>query len=366
MKVTVLGAGAVGAMLGGLIRQHAAEVDLLLVARGEHGERMRETGHVVLEGPWGSYRVPVRVTQDLSQVSGSDYILLTVKSQDTEATIRQVADDLGEAIVLSVQNGIHQHVLANYVRPDRLLVGMTATNMAILEPGHVRLQRNGITVIGPPNRAMPDDVVQRATALLKMTSLPVEAQRRILGVQYNKLLMNTMGYASVLSGANFITDGILNRAWRRAVALPILAEGLQTLDLAGIELGRTPGISDLLRFRRLLWLLDKPLVDRAVHAVVSRRRKSPRIVYSVYQDLLRGRETEIDYINGEIVRLAESHGGPAPCNRLVVAMVHELEQQPPGQFFTHAEVIDRFRHLSEVAATSAEPQSVNRSPMHKS
>ncbi|MFV2066261.1 MAG: ketopantoate reductase family protein [Pirellulales bacterium] len=345
MKVTVLGAGAVGAMLGGLIRQHDAQVDLLLVARGAHAARMRETGHVVLEGSWGAYRPAVRVIEDLSDVAGSDYILLTVKSQDTETVMRQAADFLGQAVVISVQNGINQHVLANYVRPDRLLVGMTATNMAMLEPGAIRLQRNGITVVGPPHSAMPDDILQRATALLQTTALPVEAQRSILGVQYNKLLINTMGYASVLSDANFITDGILNRAWRRAVALPLLAEGLQALDAAGIELGRTPGISDVLRFRRLLYLLDKPLVDRAVHAIVTRRRKSRRIVYSVYQDLLRGRETEIEFINGEIVHLAEFHGGRAPYNRLVVAMVHELEQRAPSSFFSHAEVIDRFRRL---------------------
>ena len=67
MRVCVLGAGAVGCMMGGLIKRHVPEVELLLIARGEHGERMRQTGEVELRGYWGTHHVPVRVGFLLSQ-----------------------------------------------------------------------------------------------------------------------------------------------------------------------------------------------------------------------------------------------------------------------------------------------------------
>ena len=180
---------------------------------------------------------------------------------------------------------------------------------------------------------------------MKRTGLRMEMEQDIQGVQYNKLLMNTMGYASVLSASDFITDGILCRTWRRTIARPLVAEGLAILQRACVQLRRTSGFSDVIRFRRLLRLLDMPLLDRTVKIVVNGLLRPKRIVYSVYQDLVRGKETEIDFVNGEIVRLAEEHGTTAPFNAQVVKMIRELEERGPGSFFLKGEVISRFRNL---------------------
>jgi 2-dehydropantoate 2-reductase len=253
---------------------------------------------------------------------------------------------LGRAVVVSVQNGISQRLLAGHVSPKRLVVGMTATNMAICEPGVVSLQRNGITVIGAGTEETPPAVVEQAEAVLAKSRLPVRSERNILGVQYNKLLMNTIGYASVLSDSDFITEGILDRGWRRAVAMPVLAEGLRVLDTAGIGLVRTPGLSDVLRFRRLLATIDAPPVGAVLRFVLTRLTAPKRIVYSLYQDLARGRKTEIDFVNGEIVRLAATHGTEAPRNATVVQMVRELERREPGRFFSREDVVSRFEKIA--------------------
>ena len=345
MKVTVLGAGAVGAMLGGLIKRGDPTVDILLIARGEHARRMQEAGGVKLLGPWGELLVPARVSRDVADLAGSEYVLLTVKSQMTEETIRQAAPYLGDAVVISVQNGINQAVLAKHVRPDRLFVGMTAANMALTEPGSISLQRGGVTVVGPYSADIPEAVVRRVVSLLGKSGLRMESSRNIVGVQYNKLLMNTMGYASVLSGSDFVTEGVLYRPWRRAVAFPILEEGLSVLGKAGIRLERTPGISDVLRFRRLLHAFDLPAVDTLVRWVLTTFFRRWRLVYSVYQDLVRKRKTEIDFVNGQIVRLAEEHGGKAPYNALVVQLVRQLEERGDGTFFSRDEVIAKFSSL---------------------
>jgi len=344
-KISVIGAGAIGTLLGGLIKHHRADLELVLITRGAHRDRMQETGRAELQGFWGSCSVAVTASSDYQDIADSDLVLFTVKSQDTADTAKQVAPMLGDAVVVSLQNGVNQHLLSQFIRPERLLVGMTATNMALIQPGVVSLQRNGVSVIGSPTQDVPTAVVEGARDALAISRLKFETSDDILGVQYNKLLMNTMGYASVLSASNFISDGILSRPWRNHVALPLLKEGLSVLDAAGIPLQRTSGISDVFRFRRLLQALNTPLADRLIRSILVNLVRPQKIVYSVYQDLMRGKPTEIEFINGEIVRLAERCQVPAPYNQRVVQMIHELENQDPVQFPTHEDVISQFRKL---------------------
>jgi 2-dehydropantoate 2-reductase len=345
-KFSVVGAGAVGTVVGGLIKHHRPDLDVVLVTRGEHCRRIQDTGRVMLHGPWGQCSPEVIATTEAKEIANSDVVLFTVKSQHGAETAHQIAPFLGDATLVSLQNGVNQHTLRSSVRADRLLVGMTATNMAIISPGEVSLQRNGVSIIGSPDGACPPALVEATRALLATSGLPFETSDQILGIQYNKLLMNTMGYASVLSASDFILDGVLYGPWRRHVALPILNEGFAVLQAAGIRLGRTSGMSDVIRFGRLLRTLNTPGIDRTSRWLVKQLLNPKKLVYSVYQDLVRGRPTEIDYVNGEIVRLADQCGVPAPYNRLVVQMIHHLEEKPSDQFPTHQQVIARFRELA--------------------
>ncbi len=344
MKVTVLGAGALGTMVGGLIQRFHPEIDVLLIARGQHARQMQSTGGALLLGSWGRWHVPVAVSSDVKDVAGSDCVLVAVKSQHTESVMSAAERHLGEAIVLSLQNGISQRTLSRFVRADRLLVGMTAANIAMVAPGEVSLQRRGATVLGGVSPAVPASRVAAVAQLLNSSTMRAGSSPEILGVQYNKILMNTVGYASVLSGADFIREAVLDRRWRAAIGLPILAEGLNVLRRAGVALGRTAGISDVLRFRRLLMLLNLRPLETAVRFAVAAARSHP-IIYSVFQDLLRGRTTEIEYVNGEIVRLADAVGIEAPYNAEVVRGIQELECRGDGSFYTQDQMIARFESL---------------------
>jgi 2-dehydropantoate 2-reductase len=345
-KVSVLGAGAVGSIFGGLIRLRDPAVDVVMIGRGAHGERMCRTGHLALETPWGTHTVSVRGTNDLAEIAGSDLVLLTVKSQDTEAAIRGASAYLGSAVVATLQNGINQRVLVRHVAPDRLVMGMTATNMKIAEPGIVALQRNGITVVGSCTQSAECPAVQTAVRILGGSGLKVVPSDDIVGSQYNKLLLNTLGYSSVLSGTDFISEGILYGPWRHTVAIPLLDEGMEILRRAGIRLNATPGLSDVHRFRHLLHLLEQPFVGATARFAAKLFRPRRPLVFSVYQDLIRRRRTEIDFVNGEIVELARSHGGAAPRNAKVVELVRELERRHDGTFFSRDEVIDTFRRIA--------------------
>jgi 2-dehydropantoate 2-reductase len=343
MKVGVLGAGAVGSMIGGLIKLHEPETDVVLVARGEHELAMRRQGGVYLEGSWGVKLAPVRVAASVADLTASDYMLLTVKSHSTAEALSQAADYIGQALVISIQNGLNQRTLAEFVQAERLIIGVTATSIAVLSPGRVAMQRDDVTVIGPATPAVPLAAVTRAADLLRRARFHAVIDADVVGVQYNKLVFNTLGVAAALSASDFIAEAVLNPVWRNAVAIPLQRESLGVLEQAGIRLRRIPGAADAHRFARLLGLLNLPLLGKLTGAIIRAIFRKKPIRFSLQGDLQAGKKTEVDFINGQIVRLAQEHGIPAPLNRRIVEMVHELEER--GGFFTRDDVIGAL-HIS--------------------
>jgi 2-dehydropantoate 2-reductase len=268
---------------------------------------------------------------------------VTVKSQDLDGAMSAASPHLGDCIVASIQNGINDQTLERFIAPSRLVMGMTATNMAILEPGAVSLQLDGATVVGPSPQGTNAAAARAVADLLKKTALQVVEHPNVLGVRYNKLAINALGYASCISNSNFITEAICFGPWREVVGRPIVEECLAIFGRAGIGLAKIPGRPDVGGLARLLRLLDTPLLGSAVAAGARRLYNKKPIVFSLTQDLRRGKATEVDYINGQIVRLAERHGLSAPCNALVVELVHQIQRRGPSGFLAREEVIQRFR-----------------------
>lgn len=351
MKVSVLGAGAVGSMIGGLLRHYAPDVDVTLIGRGEHGSALVERQAVTLDGSWGSIRVPVRASFDPADVASSDFVFVTVKSQATEEAVRSAAPHWSAATVISIQNGINDHLLASFVPLQRLAMGVTATNMAVVEPGRVSLQLGGATILGPPAGQPMCDGVTAAVELLRRIRCPdlrFLSHANGLGMRYNKLAVNALGYASCLSASNFISEALAHRPWRDAVGRPLVAECRRVFDRAGIRLEPIPGVPNLPRLERIMRLMNVPLVGPVIDAVARRRFDRKPIVFSLLQDLRRGKQTEVEHINGEVVRLAGTVGAAAPFNAEVIAVVHELESRGTASYFTREEVIERFRNFASI------------------
>jgi len=347
MKVSVLGAGAVGCMITGLMKKHDPSIDLWLYARGEHAQQMRRSGKMELLGPWGSSHVDVNVCQSIADIADSDLILLTAKSTATEEIIQAAKPYIGRSVLVSLQNGINQHTLGRFLDPAQYFVGITATNMSIKSPGVIELHLAGPTIIGPPQGESIGDGKPFNPPFLKLlakSGLPFLGHEPIWEVQFNKISVNSLGYTSALSRSNFATECLLEPKWRRTIAVPMLAESERVLAAAGITIAHVPGPSDVLRLRKALKLLDNPLARYPISWLI-RRRGTPRLIYSVEQDLLRGRPTEIDFVNGEIVRLGNQYGVDAPLHKLSVDLAHELEQRRENRFLDRVEVIRRFASL---------------------
>jgi 2-dehydropantoate 2-reductase len=355
MKVSVLGAGAVGSMFGALLKRDAPDIEVMLIVRGEHGNAIQKRQAVVVDGPWGESSVPIKASFDCADVAGSDIVFVTVKSHASEEAARAAARYWSDATVVSIQNGINERLLARHVDARQLVMGMTATNIAIVEPGRVSLQLGGATILGPPLGHAASRRLDAATNVLRRIrchALRFGSSPNIAGMRYNKLAVNALGYASCLSASNFISEALCDRAWREVVALPIIAECRHVFARAGIPLEAIPGVPSLRRLGRLTRMMSWPVIGRGIHFGARRKFDRKPIVFSLQRDLMRGKPTEVEYINGEVVRLAATVGATAPMNAEVVRMVHELEQRGAGSFFSRDEVIRRFER---VLAASDQP-----------
>jgi 2-dehydropantoate 2-reductase len=349
MKISVLGAGAAGSLLGGLLQHDSPELEVTLIVRGEHGRVIHERGSVLLRGPWGTWEVPIRSSFEPSAIAGSQFVLVTVKSHNTEEAARAAQPYWSGATVVSIQNGINDHVLSRYVDADKLVMGMTAMNMAVEEPGSVSLLLGGSTIVGPAAGHRGGPQVAAAAELLSrihQPSLKFMAHPDALGTRYNKLAINALGYASCMSASNFITEALACGSWRTAVGLPIVRECRRVFARAGITLRRIPGIPSLPRLELLMRLMGAPALGPAIVFGAQNLFNRKPIVFSLQLDVQRRKKTEVDYVNGEVVRLAESLGTVAPVNAEVVRAVHELETRGNGTFFSRDEVVRRFQALS--------------------
>lgn len=326
-------------MFGGLVKHHAPEVDVVLVARGDHRTKMQQQGGVRLTGPWGSVTAPVTVAESPEQIAGSDVVMLSVKSYATKQALSVASEFLGDATVISMQNGINQHTIMRTVSPRRLVMGMTAASYAVTQPGTVDLRHDDVSIIGPASEETEQSSVQAAAEIMRRSRLKIEIDPHIVGAQYNKLIVNTLGAANSLADADFMRECVLDDRWRNLIALPLQAEALRVLPAAGVELSRVPGGSDVWRFRRMMKTMNVPVVGWILRQVVAALFRNKQTRFSLRQDLLRGGPTEVDFINGEIVRLAEQAGTAAPYNAKVIELVRQCETQG---LMTKDEVIQIF------------------------
>ncbi len=218
------------------------------------------------------------------------------------------------------------------------------------------MQLDGVTLWGGPHGSRANEASHRVATLfnkIRAPGLHFGVHENILGIRYNKLAINALGYASCLSNSNFINEAIGSTIWRRHLGKPIVRECRSVLERANIQMERIPGRSDLGRIERLMSLLEIPVFGQIIQAAIrSRFEKSP-IVFSLLQDLRRGKQTEVNSINGQFVSLAKKAGCEAPINNTIRWLTHEIEGKPNPRFFTHEEIIRKVKGTVSMASPSS-------------
>ena len=298
MKVAVMGAGAVGCYYGAMLARAGHEV--VLIGRPSHVEAVRANG-LRLETKTFDEQVPLDASTAASAVQGADLVLFCVKSTDTESAAAQIQPHLAPgALVLTLQNGVDNDERVRSVLTSHdvaAAVVYVATEMA--GPGHVKHHGRGELVIAPSRRS--DEVAQALIA----AGVPTQISDNVRGALWAKLVLNCAYNA--LSAVSQLPYGVLVRGTGVTdVIRDVVAECLAVAKAEGVVI---PGDT-----------------DAALRGIA---QSMPSQYSSTAQDLARGKRSEIDHLNGLVVRRGEALGVPTPANRVLFVMVKLLEGKQP-------------------------------------
>jgi 2-dehydropantoate 2-reductase len=301
VRICVVGCGAVGSLFAANLAQlDDVEVwayDLAqdhVAAINANGLRLSGAGEVV-----GS----VRATGDAAELPPCDFGIVATKAMHTAAAIEATAGAFADGCVASVQNGIgNEEAIAGHV--SRVIRGTTFPAGRVVAPGHVEWDVKGETTIGPfePSPAPFEEVERLADACTRagLTTTPVRDAR---GPQWRKVIFNAA--TNPVGALTGLTHGRVceDPALRRLVS-GLVDEGKAVAAAQGIELDADP----------------EELIDHAARPDVAYDHKA-----SMLQDVEARRVTEIDYLNGGIVRFGREHGVPTPLNEAILALVKGVE-----------------------------------------
>jgi 2-dehydropantoate 2-reductase len=321
-NIAILGTGAIGSTLGALLNRQGQAVTL--IGRPEHVHRIQTQGlHV--DGAFGDFTVQVPAAETLD--FQPEIVFLTMKTQDVVAAVQANRQFLEHALLVTFQNGLRSDELVAELLPATQIVSsVVIMSASYLTPGTVSVFYPGALVVGRPS-APVDRTVEEVATLLRR-ALPTKVSSNIIGAHWLKLLINLNNALPALT--NLSLARIYADPYLRWLAVALMREGLHTAQKAGVRLESLPETPALLI--RLLGRLPVGLSVRVLALSVQRVERLGPFYGSTNQSLQRGRSTEIDYLNGEVVRLGAQLDVATPLNAGVVRLVHQVEQT--GEFFS--------------------------------
>jgi 2-dehydropantoate 2-reductase len=304
-RVAVVGAGAVGGYFGGMLARAGAHV--MLIGRPGHVDVWKRDG-LSIDSIHFQERIAVEASTDIAASSDAELVLFSVKSPDTEETARQLARHVSsDALLISLQNGVDnvERIRAAAALDPIAAVVYVASSMPA--PGRVTHAGRGDLVVGdlPGRSALPRDAaVSRVSNWFETAGVPCRVSRHIDADLWTKLIVN--------AALNAIS-AVVQVPYGRIVATPESRETVRRLVNECMAVAHADGVS-------------MPEVD-FVEMVLRFAEDNGHVYSSTARDLARGTRTEIDALNGFVVRRGASRGVPTPVNQSLVAMVKLHEAQ---------------------------------------
>lgn len=316
--ICIAGAGNIGCFVGGMLAAAGRNVSLLARPRVVEGIAHKGLQLTSFEGGrWDLRNEQVNPSDDPAIMRDAGIIIVAVKSGDTVGMAGLIAQHAAKyAVIVSLQNGVGNVAILKQALPDhRVLGGMVPFNVVTPDDGAVHRATSGALVI---ERDSDDTAAQLAAA-----DLPVQSTESIAGVQWGKLLVNLSNALNALSDLPLHAQ-LQQRAWRLLLADQI-AEGLAVLHASGVSPVAPTAMPPWLT-PHLLRLPDGlfGLILRRVMKIDINARSS------MWEDLQRGRPTEIDYLQGVVVQLADQHRVATPLSRRVIELVKAAESARRG------------------------------------
>lgn len=301
MKTVMIGPGAMGSLFGGLLSRAGEELRLVGY-RKEQVETICSVG-LTLEEKGKSQIIPMKATPDVTSVEKADLVIFFVKTYDTE---RAVSDSLvlekEDTVFLTLQNGLgNEEAICKKIDRKKVMLGVTGHGATLLRPGHVRHAGWGKTFVGELDHRITD----RATRIAQMfckAGIETEASPNIHDQVWGKLVVNA-GINALTALTGFKNGQLLD--------YPETARLMERLVFEAAQVARRKGVH----------IEEDPIEKVRKAAEATRDNRS-----SMGQDFDHRRRTEIDAINGAVVREAQALGIPVPFNQAVTDLVKAIEK----------------------------------------
>ena len=325
-NIVMLGAGSIGCYLGGCLLSVGANVTL--IGRARLKEQIGKSGLTLTDWRGRNTKLKpdaVNFTKSAEVMENADYILVCVKSGDTQEAallIAQYGNSLLQKtnpIVISFQNGVRNaQVLSECLPNYTVMKGMVPFNVLGQGDGHFHCGTEGNLCI-EDKAGKAEDLV----GLFDMADLPVQVYKDLSSVQWGKLLMNLNNAVNALSGKPLL-EQLHDNEYRKVMAV-VLKEALVAMKTAGIEPAKTGKVVPKL----MPYIMSLPnfLFKKVAAATL---KIDPQARSSMYEDLALNRKTEVDYLNGEIVALGEAHQVSTPANTAIVKLIKAAESAREG------------------------------------
>ena len=317
-KIVVAGAGSIGCFVGGMLAHNGADVSLL--GRGSIAALVIKDGLALTDNTGTSLTLTpeqANMSTDPAILASADIILVTVKSGGT-ADMAELIKQHGKpgATIISLQNGVTNADTLRRILPDHSIRGgMVPFNVLQLPGGGFHRGTDGDIMIDTGDIDL--------SSVLSTPHMKVIETPDIANVMWGKLLVNLNNALNALAGVPLVEE-LGNRKWRKILAAQ-MAEGYAVLDAAGIEPKSAMPLPP--KLMRLVLRLPTPLYKTISGRTIN---IDPKARSSMWEDLQRGRITEIDELQGAIVKLGKAHNVLTPVNAAVLALIKAAETAGEG------------------------------------
>ncbi len=316
-KIVIFGAGSVGCYIGARLLSVGADVTFI----GRPRMQSVLLTHPLKASDYLGFRFETQLDEDQYRTEATiaaqaDLVLVTVKSAATEEAGTQLAEFVRPGTpVISLQNGISNADRLRSAMPNAVvLAGMVPFNVLQQTPGHFHHGTEGHLM------AARHPSLSTALPWFEQAGLPLQLRDDMVSVMWSKLLLNLNNPVNALAGVPLLEE-LSQRNYRRSLALAqdetlalLKAANIPVVKLTGLPM---PLIPKLMRLPD--WLFTR--LAKTMLAI------DPVARSSMWEDLEAGRATEVDWINGEVVKLAQSLGRQAPINQTLTQLIHDCEQQ---------------------------------------
>jgi len=301
MKIVIVGPGAMGLIFAAFLSRTKEEV-WILDKLENRAAKINQNG-INVEGISGNWKAKVKATADPKEIGNAGLVIIAVKSYDTKTAI-EFAKPLisNNTNILTLQNGIGNiEIIGEVIGPDNVIGGVTNMGATLIDETHVRHAGTGESIIGKIDGSMPV-VMREIREIFNKAKLDLKVSRDIKGVLWSKLIINA-GVNALASLTRLHNGKLIEYEGTRRILRDAVTEAVK-----------------IAKRKRIKLIYDDPLAK--VEAVCEATSSN---VCSMLQDVLRKKRTEIDFINGVVVRLGKELGIPVPVNTLLVDLIKTIE-----------------------------------------